>query len=106
MEFNFYELAEMVFPYLMGSVVVWFFLIFMLIRKLKIRHPETYEQLERPRFLGNQGALPLLKYLILLKWRKSNDVSLKNLCWFMFVFLVVYTILFLSLWFGMLFTAF
>ena len=106
MEINFYELTETIFPYLMGSVFVWFVLIYKLIKILETRHPDTYDCLERPRFFREKGTFPLLKYLILFKWRSSNDTGLKNLCWFMIVFMTVYSLTFLPLWFGIMFTAF
>ena len=106
MEINYYALMELIFPYLFASVFVWFFLIYKLIKILEVRHPETFDRLEKPKFLREQGMLPLLKYLVLLKWRSSEDTGLRNLCWFMILFLCIYFLIFLSLWFGMLFTAF
>ena len=39
MEINFYALTELIFPYLMASVFVWFYLIYKLIKILEVRHP-------------------------------------------------------------------
>lgn len=89
-----------VFPVLVGMVLVWFVLIHSLFRRLAKFHARKYEAMGRPTlFLRNNIATTwaTLKFLVRREHSTLGDQSLSKLADFMLVFLVVYLVLFTGL---------
>jgi hypothetical protein len=97
---NLQTLSPVLFPVLFGMVIVWFVLIKLLFGRLERAHPQKYEAMGRPSlFLRNSigGGWATIRFLVAREHKALNDSYLSKLSDFMLVFLVVYVVLFTSL---------
>ncbi len=92
-----------IFAILACMVLVWFILVKMLFNRLGASHPAKYDAMGRPTlFLRNSpaGAFAMLKFLVTREHRILDDSYLSTLSDAMLVFLLIYTALFLALFFN------
>jgi hypothetical protein len=91
---------EQLFAALMVMVVVWFGLIIWLFRRLRTRHPDTYESMGSPTLLWNNSMRNnwlFFTFLVSAKHRELHDVALSRICVFMRIWLVAYVLLFVAM---------
>lgn len=99
------EIVPVLFGVLMCSVFFWFYLCHRMFGILRTRHPEKYEAMGKPTLIMNNSIsnnLSFIKFLFKREWRALDDGALENLGNGMLVFVVFYTVLFVSLFLGVL----
>jgi hypothetical protein len=97
---NTQQFLPLLFPVLIGMVIVWFVLIKILFNRLESLHPLKYEAMGRPSlFLRNNIATgwATLKFIVAREHKTLNDSSLSKLSDFMLVFFAIYLLLFFGL---------
>lgn len=94
------ELFPIMFGILFCSVFVWFFLCFRIFKILELRHPSKYEEMGKPSLIMNNSLsnnIAFIKFLFKREWLALKDPGLASLSKFMMVFIVIYTLGFLTL---------
>jgi hypothetical protein len=87
---------ELIFVALMAMVVVWFGLIIWLFRRLRTRHPETYETIGSPTLFWNNSMRNnwlFFTFLFSAKHRQLQDAATTRACIFMRIWLIAYVLL-------------
>lgn len=96
-------LPAVLFPIIIGMIIVWFVLIKLLLRRLEQLHPAKYEAMGRPSlFFRNtpDTNFATLKFLFTRQHKTLNDQYLSRLSDAMLVFFAIYLPLFLSFFFA------
>ena len=105
------ERMKMIFPIMslvmMAMVVTWFILMNRLFKILRTRHPDTYNSIGRPTLFPNnsiQNGFLAIRFLLGKRYRQIQDPELHSLCNFLNVFFWLYSLVFISVIFGLPFT--
>jgi hypothetical protein len=99
------EVFPIAFGTLMVMVLVWFFLLKVIFKKLEREHPEKYKQMGEPGLIWNNSmktGFATLKFIGLREHTDLNNPALSKLSDFALVFFVVYTLIFFSMSFAIL----
>ena len=84
---------------LAGAILLWIVLNYLVLRRLRIRHPQTYEALGSPRLLWNNNMM-FMKFMFVGGWRQLGDPALERTLSFMRIFVILYLVYFAYLIFG------
>lgn len=90
-------IEAVLFSLLMAMVVVWFGLILWTFRRLRTKHPETYEAIGSPSLFWNNSMRNnwmFLKFLYGSEWLRLSDRPLSLVARMMQVLLVAYIVVF------------
>ncbi|HWX20571.1 MAG TPA: hypothetical protein VN578_11790 [Candidatus Binatia bacterium] len=94
------SIIPIAFPLVFLSVIVWFFMVSALYRRLRQHHPEKFHAMGEPTLFFNnppRASLILLRFLFKREDTALNDPSLSSLSKTMLVFILCFLFVFVSL---------
>lgn len=90
---------------LMAMVIAWFGMITALFQRLESKHPEKYKEMGEPHLIRNNTIKTnwtTLRFLCMREHKNLHDTPLSLLSDFMLAFFIVYMILLIDLFAGVL----